>query len=225
MSFRNRLLPFQQHLVGLVLMIKRSGHTKGLIIDVGSFDGGSTSFLAKHCPEATVIGFEANPKLFERAKQRYNNERISFENYAVSNKKGRARFHVSDNEVSSSMHEIKERTRFKTDSVIDVETVSLDEYWKEKQLNNNTVLALKIDVQGHELPVLQGASELLEKTHFVLIEMANHNDYAEGSKYDEVNTFLRNKGFTLGNLFSDFDYEVLYEYDAIYVNKSNLRKK
>jgi hypothetical protein len=89
-----------------------------------------------------------------------------------------------------------------------------------KNWQNLPVACMKIDVQGHEVQVLKGASESLKRTKYLLLEMANHSDYDNGAQYHEVDAHLRKLGFQLQNIFAPFSYDTLYEFDAIYVNKS-----
>lgn len=225
MSARNRLLPYQQHLAALVLLLRKNKNDKGLILDIGSYDGGTSAYLAKKCPRAVVIGFEANNDLYTKSVASYGKRSgVVFENFAVSGQKGFAEFYISDNKVSSSVNKIvSDGKRFKTENMVQVATISLDEYLAEKGYSGETILALKIDVQGHELNVFNGADKTLCRTEYILVEMANHDDYQGGAKYHEVDAFLRNKGFLLQNLFADFTYDKLYEFDAIYTNKKLIK--
>ena len=83
-------------------------------------------------------------------------------------------------------------------------------------------MILKIDTQGHELKVLEGAKETLKKTKFVLIEMSNHNLYINGCKYFEVDDLLRKNNFTLADIIVTYRKKgmLLTEYDAVYMNNN-----
>ena len=59
--------------------------------------------------------------------------------------------------------------------------------------NNN--LAIKIDVEGHELNVLKGISNLLKKNKCIVqIEIFDKN-------FDEINSHLTEKGYYLKDKF------------------------
>ena len=231
MSVRNRILPDYQHLAALQLIIKemnRNSITGKLILDIGCFEGGSSVFFSKKIKNAHVIGFEANPEAYEKAKRFTGNmPHIKIENFAVSDSNGFADLYVTDNKVSSSLNPIKgEDLRFRTKDVQRVNTITLDNYMEEKDLNDENVLAIKLDVQGHELKVLKGAVRTLAKTYFVLTEMSNHAIYEGGARYFEVDSLLREEGFVLQNIFASFTYEKrLYEYDALYINSGLFKKE
>jgi hypothetical protein len=82
------------------------------------------------------------------------------------------------------------------------------------------ILAIKMDVQGHEFKVLRGAKNTLKNTLFVLTEVSNHDSYQGGAYYYEVDQLLRENGFTLHNIFAPFSFgSSLYEFDSLYINK------
>ena len=204
MSARNRILPDYQHLAALQLMINKMSRDYdmgNLILDVGCFEGGTCTFLSK-IKNVKVIGFEANPEAFKKAVQMTkNNPSVKIENFAVSETIGFADIYITDDRLSSSLNPIADNNiRFSTKQVERVKTISLDDYLAENDLKNDKILAIKLDVQGHELKVLRGAVKTLGRTFFVLTEMSNHTNYQEGSKYFEVDALLREQGFILQNI-------------------------
>jgi FkbM family methyltransferase len=220
-SIRNRIMLYVDHLAGCSIVInKHLKGRKGIILDIGCHNGGSCYFLAKQIPNIDIIGFEPIPEVFELASKQYKNiSNISFENMAISDADGESYFFQADNEVSSSLYVINEaQNRFHVDKKILVKTSKLDTYLDQKKVNYEQITAIKIDVQGHELSVLQGAVQSLKKTKFIMLEFSNHDDYKGGCKYYEVDSFLRTHGFKLQNIFTPFSKDCLYEYDAIYVN-------
>lgn len=60
---------------------------------------------------------------------------------------------------------------------------------------------LKIDVQGYELDVLEGAKSLLEAFRTILIECSFVELYEGQALADEVTCFLRERGFGLTGVF------------------------
>jgi hypothetical protein len=53
---------------------------------------------------------------------------------------------------------------------------------------------MKIDVEGYEMHVLQGAEKTLERTEYLMIEL-NNNTKKYGSNNIEVEKYLHQKGF------------------------------
>ena len=82
-------------------------------------------------------------------------------NIAVSDKSGTALFYASsDNDTSASLK--PETPAIKS---ITVPVVTLDSV-----VGNRPVLLVKIDVEGFECEVLEGAQETLKNTQFLIIE-------------------------------------------------------
>ncbi len=227
MSVKNRILPNIQHLKGLTFTINnltRGSYPANLVIDIGCFTGGTSIFFHKELKDVKVIGFEPSKQSYQQAiKNTKGIQGIKIENYAVSDFCGATEFFVTDNKVSSSLNPLTGvDSRFSTQSVEKAETITLDEYFKNNGLQNEKILAMKLDVQGHELKVLKGGVNTLKRTMFVLTELSNHESYAGGARYFEVDQAMRDNGFVLQNIFASYSYgKHLYEYDAIYIN-SNL---
>lgn len=87
-------------------------------------------------------------------------------------------------------------------------------------LDKNTVVGImKLDVQGYEMEVLKGASSSIERIMIIVLEMNNHNYYPGAPKYYEVDEYLRNKNFSIIDIFpSTKDLGRLKEWDSIYLN-------
>jgi FkbM family methyltransferase len=226
MSVKNRIFPEMQHLKGLAFTINnliKCPYPAKLVVDIGCFNGGSSVFFHKELKDVKVIGFEPSKQSYQDA---LNNTAgipgIKIESYAVSDFCGVTEFFVTDNKVSSSLNPLTgEDLRFSTKNVEKVETITLDEYFNVNSLRDEKVLAMKLDVQGHELKVLKGAVNTLKKTIFVLTELSNHETYKGGARYFEVDQLMRDNGFVLQNIFASYSYEkYMYEYDAIYINST-----
>ena len=226
MSVKNRIMPDMQHLKGLTFTINnlaKGSYPAKLVIDIGCFIGYTSIFFHKELNDVKVIGFEPSKQSYQAAVKNTDGiPEIKIENYALSDLCGVTEFFVTDNKVSSSLNAITGAdTRFNTQDVEKVETITLDEYFKNNGLQDERVLAIKLDVQGHELKVLKGAENTLKRTLFVLTEQSNHESYKGGAHYYEIDELLRQNGFRLHNIFAPFSYDpFLYEFDALYINQS-----
>ena len=228
MSVKNRIFPDHQHLKGLVFTIKCLCNNKDfgkIILDIGCFNGNTSLFFQKELNDVEVIGFEASRQAYKKA---VNNTKgatsVKIENYALSDFCGEAEFYITDNMVSSSLNPVTGNdNRFSAVDIEKVNTITLDEYFRTQKKEQEKILAIKLDVQGHEMKVLKGAEKTLKRTLFVMTELSNHETYVGGAHYYEVDQLMREYGFVLQNIFSGYNYEkFLYEFDAIYVNSSLL---
>ena len=121
------------------------------VLDIGAATGMYTTFWAQKA--ARVHSFEAVPDVYkqlEKVEERFEN--VVTYNKAVGKQSGSATFYVDDKRLSNSGF---------TDLVdgipIEVDVVSVDD------LDLKDVGFIKIDVEGHELDVLEGAVNTIER--------------------------------------------------------------
>jgi len=118
-------------------------------LDVGGRNGLYSSYFVQH--SQYVYAFEAVEPVYEALKELekdYNN--FTAYNLAVSNFIGQSDFYVDTKRLSNSSF-----NNLVDGQLVQVNTVTLD------SMNFNNVGFVKIDVEGFELNVLQGAKELL----------------------------------------------------------------
>ena len=120
-------------------------------LDIGAATGMYSIHFAEH--SKSVICFEAVPPVYEqliKIKEKYNN--IIAHNLAVSDKIGTLDFYVDDKRLSnSSFQNLVEGQK------IQVETVTID------SLKLIDIGFIKVDVEGVELDVLNGASDTIDE--------------------------------------------------------------
>jgi FkbM family methyltransferase len=105
-------------------------------------------------------------------------------------------FHLANNGgASSSMFEFADHSRIWPEvrfaGQIELETVRLDDLLADVA----AVDALVLDTQGAELVVLQGAERLIGACRFIKAEAADFESYRGGCTLDELDAFLRARGF------------------------------
>ena len=179
------------------------------VVDIGTHIGELYS-----CFNESDIGFnkyfmfEPNKNSYENLSKIKDNRVLKF-NLAISSENSKKEFLINPLEMTSSFSEINEdlfkfkvkNLLFKVNSVnkekVIIETKKLDDF--EFEYSNNL---LKIDTEGHELDVLKGALDHLEKQtfKFIVIEIQKPNTYRnydpdliydllKSHSYDEVKEF------------------------------------
>jgi FkbM family methyltransferase len=136
----------------------------GLMIDVGAGAGVYTNYMAEASPESRIVSYEpfpGNHKYLIKATQHNPNIRLEFK--AVGNRGCKAKFYVSE-AVKTGNQTWSKYLGYSSvgfivpndynGDTIDVECIRLDDIYDE------TIRLLKIDVQGFEFNVLDGASRL-----------------------------------------------------------------
>lgn len=102
---------------------------------------------------------------------------------ALSNETGIARFHESPCKDLSKCGKVNHiiATSSKKESRVQVPTFRMDDL--SLPLGNRTVWLLKIDVEGHELQVLQGARRFLKETQVPYLAVEFSSNGREGSEW------------------------------------------
>ena len=136
----------------------------GIAVDIGANEGIFAYALSEL--GAVVHAFEANPRFAEFA-QRMLGERAEVHDLALSNDSGHASLFVPLAEDGSELHlagNLKNsHSQFERQTVIKVEVRTLDSF----ALTN--VQFIKVDVEGSELEVLEGARETILRDHPALL--------------------------------------------------------
>jgi len=139
-------------------------------IDVGANIGEFVNRAQKHIPGNNIWAFEPIPKLYKRLKKIFPQANIS--QIALSDKKDKSAFKIpiikqqqilTRATLNTTFEEVEETNK----QVIQVITDTLDH--QIQLLNIDKVSLLKIDVEGHEWKVLDGAKSTLEKHRPVII--------------------------------------------------------
>lgn len=173
------------------------------VVDVGASRGQFALFAATRFPEARIISFEPLPEPRAELTQLLGS-RIEIHPTAVGSSPGTVPMNLSRSDDSSSILAIgeeQERIFPGTDAVgsIEVEVVTLDQ---SLDLPLERPCLLKIDVQGLELEVLQGAAETLANVDEALIECSFIELYQGQAMADEVVSHALGAGLRLVGVHS-----------------------
>lgn len=159
-------------------------------------------------PNLTIYGFDADRQACEERNEAIAQQKINWTEthipLAVWDSIGTATLYVTKNPECSSLYPpnelvINRLTEYadfqKLLSTIEVETTTLDEYFKQ---NPATIDFLQLDVQGGELNVLDGATQLLNNQLLMLcVEVSFVELYKNQPLFADVDIYLRNQEFTL----------------------------
>jgi len=218
-----------QHLTSATRYIKKHvvPSPQEIIIDVGGANGGTATYFAGAFPGHKVFCVEPNARMLPFLKKaEAEHPTVIVKPLALGNRSGEATLHVTANNLSSSLNEIDLdelkknpadlQARLHEDQQIKVRVSSLDEEFKDEQ-----VLLIKLDTQGTEVDILEGGTETLKRTRFVLVEMNNHGLYKNTCQYYEVDELLRSRSFKLADIIVTYrGDDGVTEYDALYRNLS-----
>ncbi len=141
-------------------IIKRVCHNGNNCIDIGCHKGEIMDLFLQQSPNGQHMGFEPIPSLYEALRQKYKNTACDIRAIALSNQKGQTSFQfVRSNPAYSGL--LKRRYQHEHEEIeeIRVDTDLLDNCVPADQ----PVQLIKIDVEGGEWQVLQGAVQTITR--------------------------------------------------------------
>lgn len=170
--------------------------TGGVFIDVGASFGHFALPAAKQVgPNGRIIAIEPSSRDYNRLidNVKINNlwNVISSYRLAISNATGTAILNVATEE-RSALNTLGSEFSFKgVDRVAreEVDTISLDDFVVANQIKRVDVI--KLDIEGSELKALQGARDVIAKSHPMIMLGVNSNALrASGTDHDEIQKIL-----------------------------------
>jgi len=175
-----------------------------VIFDVGAHEGWFFHCWKDWCPLAEVHAFEPADEAFQRSRM-YERDDVHLNRVAVGRTAGTLPLNVmADSSVSNSLlapvGETWREIGYTTGEIArrDVDVITLDDYASRHVITS--IYLIKIDVQGFELEVLEGARETLTRTDYVFVEAAIRPLYAGAPRFTAVYDFLADHGFHLMTL-------------------------
>jgi FkbM family methyltransferase len=134
-------------------------YRKPTFLDVGANGGLYATLCAKIFARSTVVAFEPAPAIANavRAIATANQLAVEVEQVAVSDTAGTATLYLS--KKSDASNSLTKGFRV-AKGAVEVPTLPLDEYVAEHELQPDVI---KIDVERHEIAVLDGAEETLRR--------------------------------------------------------------
>ena len=176
-----------------------------------------------------LILIEPQKHIFKFIKNKYkNNDNIVIYNYVISDKEKIVKLFINKHDLTSSLTKINQKNKYlnlkaklfggSINQMIinkyNVKSISLKKLVKKEKLN--FIDLIKIDTEGHELKVLEGAGDFLKRcVKYIIIEFHNSNIFIN---YDplKIEKFLKKNNFTLKK---SFKFPFTTWEDRVYLNK------
>ena len=204
LAINARLTPFigvgERKLPDLSLLVTRYGVKPRGAIHVGAHLGEEYESY-KNIGVSRIIMVEANPNIYRDLEKKLGNvENVILVNRAISDANERRPFHIMNATQSSSLLAPKRHSEIYPKIIeraeVNVMCSRLDDLLEELGETSFAYNILNIDVQGAEMMVLHGASEVLKAIEVIYLEVNFDELYSGCCQIEEVDEFLSSRGFS-----------------------------
>jgi FkbM family methyltransferase len=197
-----------------------------VFIDIGSNIGLFSLIASKIVgDEGKVLCFEPSPLTFSRLKENVtinNFNNLDIRNLGLSDAIGELTFYVSNNgyDAWNSFSPSKDN---KLELSINVPVSTLD--FELNEIDKSKIKLVKIDVEGWEKFVLQGAKDFLTNFNpIVMVEFTEQNTFNSGYPVYDIYDIMENFGYTWyrlnkGELVLE-EKKLYYPYDNLVAKKN-----
>lgn len=196
---------------------------KAIIFDIGSHKGKFSKIFLELYNNIELHCFEANIILVNFLKKKFRNKLFAYNN-AVSDSNKFINVRINELNLTSTLSAYNNSSFYiKFKKIIlkkqkfffkKVKSIKLDTFCKKKKINYIDIL--KIDVEGHEYNVLNGAKKILPKVKYVIIEIQKNDMFKNYSK-SKIENFLKKNNFIL---IKKFRFPFMFFSDDLYKNKN-----
>ena len=200
------------------------GKEKINLVDIGANLGGYIDLVDKNVNIKEIHIFEPSKKCFIELNKKFKKKNIYINNIAISNSNRTRIFYENEILSQSSLHNNKNKfnSNLKNTDIYQIKCLTLDQYFKLKNKKSKIDL-LKIDAEGEDLKILEGASNLLRKKRVKLIKIELLNSLNKDNNKSNINQiiFLLNKyGYYIDTITkTKFVDQKLLMMDVYFCNK------
>jgi len=161
-----------------------------LIFDCGSNFGFYSLYLASLNENNQAIAFEASPKTYQELNKNIEEnefKNIQCHNLALTNNDNQTlTFFESSNDWESSLIESNFNDKTKTT----ISSAKLDSF-EDRIEKKNQHIVIKLDVEGYEMQVLDGAKKIIEQHYpIIILEFSIFIDKDKKFNYNYLKSFL-----------------------------------
>ena len=200
-----------------------------VFVDIGSHKGTYTDLILNNISVTEkLILIEPQKHIFKFIQNKYkNNDNIVIYNNVISDKEKIVKLFINKHDLTSSLTKINQKNKYlnlkaklfggSVNQMItnkyNVKSINLRKLVKKEKLK--FIDLIKIDTEGHELKVLEGAGDFLKCVKYIIIEFHNSNIFIN---YDplKIEKFLKKNNFTLKK---SFKFPFTTWEDRVYLNK------
>lgn len=188
-------------------LVEKVGLKPNTIFDIGANIGQTVEFYRDIYPNASIYSFEPIPKTFGELEQKCAGmKNVNTFNIAFGEKKESMQIQVVKDETSvvNSLSD-KFQDNLKSDSesyeTVNIQVERLDDFVKQNEIEK--IDLLKIDTEGYEVQVLNGAADLLAsgKVSAIICEAGFMRSNPRNTYFGDINDILEKHGYALFGIY------------------------
>jgi FkbM family methyltransferase len=198
------------------------------IFDVGANIGQTIDIYRNLFPASKIFAFEPFKESFDKARSKYSEDgNTQVFKLALGSTNGSQTFHVNPSSPTNSLLATDEsgsrvwgQGLLETKEIVRVDVIRLDDFLKMKDIER--IDLMKLDVQGAEYLVIEGAANTLRVNNINVIytEIITMPTYVGQRSFDEILKIFYDQNFHLYNIYNLSTIDGwLRQVDAIFVNK------
>lgn len=197
--------------------IRKKGLKPSIIFDIGAARGSWTKSIINIFPESNFVLFDPlqeNVKFLNEIKSKYPN--VAYHVCALGEKNSELELNVHSDQTSKFESEWGGTKRI-------VPVCTLDSFVNKSE--NKSIYFMKVDVQGAELDVFNGATEILKLCSVIQVEVSFRKVYKNAPIAHEIIKYLGDKGFRIFDFVSAVkrkEDRVLLQVDMFFVSDNSL---
>lgn len=202
-------------------ILKQKGYYPDTILDIGAHQGFWTIDMKQIYNNSKYYLFEAND--YNELNRFNNDNNVKVYNNIILNDKIEEIDWYCIKGTGDSMFKEKTKHYINCNS-IKRETIDLNTHiLKNNLFQESKNILIKIDCQGAEISILKGASSILEKTDFILLEIPLFGQYNDGiPNFLEHIQYMNSIGFiTYDIVESHYINNFNMQLDVVFINKNH----
>jgi FkbM family methyltransferase len=198
------------------------GNNVEMIVDAGANVGSIAQEFSFYFPQAKILAFEPVLATFKRLeKKALASGRIIPIQLALGESSYQIEIPLNTEDTINSISAPPEQQNICGYEMINVE--SLDEYARKNRIEKVDIL--KIDVEGYEFKVLEGANHFIQSSIKAIVLEVGYERSSSKVHFSDVETYMENHGFQccgIYDLSKSRDKRRLYYSNNLYIRKSLL---